>query len=113
MGIFIKIELWRRYCKQTFFALFLVAFILGLLYVYFMNSSVLKMAERNTNLVKLTEAKRQFQGLETIYINKLDQLNITYAKSLGFIEAEPNDYIYRDIAVAQSDNNHNYGSNPR
>jgi hypothetical protein len=110
MSVFLKIELWKRYCKQIFLALFLLVFVLGLLYVYFMNLAVLKTAERNTNLDKLTKIKRQFQNLEAIYINKMEELNISYAKSLGFVEAEPTDYIYREKSVAQVNN---YGQNYR
>ncbi|MBU1091980.1 hypothetical protein KKA27_03930 [Patescibacteria group bacterium] len=102
MGIFLKIELWEKYQKSLFMALFLIALVFGFSYVYFMNLAVLKTAERNDNLDKLSEAKMQFQGLETEYINKLEKLNVSYAKSLGFVEAEPDDYIYKQKTVAQT-----------
>lgn len=110
MNLFLKIELWKRYSKYLFSVLFLVVFIAGLFYVYFMNLAVIKTAERNVSLIKLVEVKRLFQEMETIYINKLEELNISYAESLGLIEAEPNEYIYRQKAVVQGND---YGQNFR
>jgi len=104
MRVFLKIELWKKYQKRLFVMLFLIAFVLGSLYVYFMNLAVFKTAERNYNLEKLSEVKMQFQELEIEYINKLEKLNISFAVSQGFIEAEPDNYIYKQKTVAQNSN---------
>jgi len=101
MQIFLKIELWKRYCKQLFLLLFFAIFVLSLSYIYFMNLAVLKTAERNINLMELSEVKSELQALEENYIAKLDKLDISHAKTMGFIEAEPTGYIYRDKIVVQ------------
>jgi len=110
MGIFTKTESWRGNSKYFFGGLLLAAFILGLVYVYFMNLTVLKIAESNANVKKLNEIKAESQNLEAIYINKLNELDISYARSLGFVEAEPLSYIYRQRTVVQGDT---YGENYR
>jgi len=99
-GIFFKKEIWKKYSQHLFLAFFLVVFVLGLFYVYFMNFAVLSMAERNSNLKKITEIKRDIQGLETQYIKKLEEFDIAYAKSIGFVESGPVGYIYRQKSVA-------------
>jgi len=99
--ILIKKESWSRYCKVFFASVFCVIFFLGLMYVYFINLAVIKTAERNKNLTRLSEIKREMQSLEQVYMEKLEQLDTAYAKTLGFIEAEPNKYIYREKVVAQ------------
>ena len=58
----------------------------------------------NDNLDKLTDIKNEFQSLENIYLDKLEQLNIPYAKSLGFVESEPNDYVRVYRFMAQNSN---------
>lgn len=98
--VFLKKQLWKRYCQYLFLALFLIVFTLGLLYIYFMNFAVLKTAERNLNFKKITEIKREIQGLETQYIKKLEEFDVSYARSIGFVESEPVGYIYRQKSVA-------------
>jgi len=99
-----KIEFWERYCKKLLVSLLLLIFVMGLSYVYFMNLAVLKTAERNSNSKKLSEVKQEFQNLEKVYIDKIGQLNISYAKSLGFVEAEPSGYVYKQQSVARANN---------
>lgn len=104
MRLLIKKEVWEKYSKFIFVILFLGVFFLGLFYIYAMNLAVLKTAERNDNLDKLTDIKNEFQSLENIYLDKLEQLNIPYAKSLGFVESEPNDYVRVYRFMAQNSN---------
>lgn len=98
--VFLKKQLWKRHGQYLFLVLFLVAFVMGLFYIYFMNFAVLKTAERNLNFKKITVIKREIQVLETQYIKKLDEFDLSYAKSIGFVESEPSGYIYRQKAVA-------------
>ncbi|MCF7835932.1 MAG: hypothetical protein K9M15_02310 [Candidatus Marinimicrobia bacterium] len=102
MNIFIKKELWNKYQKIVFALLFLVMVGLGASYICFMNVAVFKTAERDKNLSKLSETKTRFQELEIEYINKLEELSLVFAKSRGFVEAEPDNYIYKQKTVAQN-----------
>ncbi|PIS13320.1 MAG: hypothetical protein COT67_02300 [Candidatus Tagabacteria bacterium CG09_land_8_20_14_0_10_41_14] len=104
MNIFIKIETWGKYSKYLFGGLLLSAFILGFLYIYFMNLAVLKTAERNDNLRALTEIKREFQKVEADYITKLNRIDISYARNLGFVEAGPDGYISVSGIAAMGNN---------
>lgn len=101
MKVFTTTELWQQYSKYFFGGLFLIAFVSGLLYVYFLNLAVFKTAEKNDNWAKLSVIKGQLQNLEIVYISKLDEMDLSYARSLGFVEAEPVSYIYRQRTVAQ------------
>ncbi len=87
-----------------FLMLFLAIFSLAFLYVYFLNLAVLKTANRGTNLNKLAEIKREIQGLETVYMEKVSKLDLAYAWTLGYVEASPDKFIYRPKTVAQASN---------
>lgn len=97
-----KIETWMKYERYLFAALFAFALILAFLYVYFVNVAILKTAERNANLKKLTEVKVGLRELESSYLDTFNQLNLSYAQSLGFTEATPDKFIYRQKSVAQN-----------
>lgn len=99
-NVFLKKEIWKKYSQSLTLALFLVVFVMGLFYVYFMNFAVLKTAERNANLKKITEVKRDIQDLESQYIKKMEKLDVAYAKSIGFVESNPAGYIHRQKSVA-------------
>lgn len=101
--LFLKKELWKQHCRKVFLFLFVTCCIFSALYLYFMNLTVLKTAEHNINLIKLTEIKEKTQTFESAYITKLEELNINNANLLGFIEAEPSRYVYKEKSVAQGD----------
>ncbi|MBU1179170.1 hypothetical protein KKB69_02455 [Patescibacteria group bacterium] len=103
MFIFINKELWIKYGKYLFFAVFFVMFALSLCYVYLINLAVLKTATITKNLSYMNQLESRVQELEVAYIDKLGKLNIPYAKELGFVEAEPVSFIYVQRAVAQID----------
>ncbi len=105
MDVFIKNELWLKYRKHFFLMLFLTIFTLGFLHAYFLNLTVFKMAERRDNLNKLGEIKRNYQESEIAYIGLTHELDFSLAQSLGFVEATPSKFVYRQKAVAQQ----NYG----
>lgn len=88
-----------------FLMLFLTIFTLGVLQAYFLNLAVFKMAERQSNLDKLTGLKRACQESEIAYINLTHELDFSFAQSLGFVESTPDKFVYRQKAVAQE----NYG----
>lgn len=98
--IFLKKQLWKKYSQYFFWSLFAFVLMLGVLYLYFMNFAVLKTAERNINIKKITQVKRGTQGLEAEYIGRLEEFDVDYAKSIGFVESEPVSYIYRQKSVA-------------
>ncbi|MFH1979402.1 MAG: hypothetical protein ABII97_03405 [Patescibacteria group bacterium] len=110
INVFLKTELWKIYGKKVFGVLFLFVFIMGMMYMYFINLAVLKTAERKHNLSKLSEIRREFQELEMDYINKLNKLNISYAETLGFVESDPVGYIHTQKALVQG---YDYGKDFR
>jgi type II secretory pathway component PulM len=101
MGILIKNELWMRHRERLFFLLVLVIFFLAIFYIYFIHLTVAEIADRKTNLDSLAKLRSEVQGLEVDYISALGKLSIDNAKTLGFVEAEPEAYIYRQKALAQ------------
>ncbi|MFC1756830.1 hypothetical protein ACFLZC_01565 [Patescibacteria group bacterium] len=101
MSILLKKERWEEYSKYLFGVLFSFIFIISSCYIYFMNVEVLESAERNKNVIKLNEVKREVQGMEISYLDKFEKLNVSYAELLGFIEAEPVGYIYVQKSMAQ------------
>lgn len=88
-----------------FFGLFFSAVVLSVSYVYFMNLAVLQIAENKKNLSNLGEIKGIIREMETDYMKKIDNLDIARAEGLGFIEAEPSFYAYRQGEVAQANGN--------
>lgn len=101
MRVFIDKEIWDRFCKPFFAGAFSLVLIFSLLYVYFINLTVLKTAERTSNLTKLSILQTEFQELESFYIERVGQFNISYAHSAGFVDAEPQIYIQPQKTMVQ------------
>jgi hypothetical protein len=102
VNIFTKKEKWLKYSKGVFIGLFLVAFLFGVTYVYFMNLAILKVADMSKYEKELSSAKRKYQNLEVIYMDKLGELDISQATAMGFVESEPNSYIVKQKAVVHA-----------
>lgn len=91
-----------KYERYLFAAIFVFVFVLAVLYVYFVSVAILKTAERNANIKKLAETRVGLRELESSYLGTFNQLNLSYAQSLGFTEATPDKFIFRQKSVAQS-----------
>ncbi|MDD5032637.1 MAG: hypothetical protein PHC85_00755 [Candidatus Pacebacteria bacterium] len=105
MKVFTKNEIWKKYCGFMFSGLFFLAVVLSVSYVYFMNLMVIQIADGKKDLSSLNEIKGEIREMETIYMRQIDDLDISRAKDLGFVEAEPSLYAYRQGSVAQANGN--------
>ncbi|PCI28824.1 hypothetical protein COB55_03330 [Candidatus Wolfebacteria bacterium] len=80
----------RLYC--------ILAIVFGILfagYMYFVNSAVLQVVQRQTAEDTIRDLRAEVSELEFEYINSKNAITLTYAESQGFIAAKDTEFISR------------------
>ena len=76
-------------------------FIMSGFYVYFVNVAVFEIVDKKQNLSQLQELGLEQQQLEETYFKTLNQFNLEYAYSLGFVAQRQNDIAVRQTSMAR------------
>lgn len=87
---------WERRIIGTLGILFVI---LGILYIYFVTSSILHVAARQELLGKVVAAKTAVASLETRYFGKTQAITETYAHSIGFVAVAKETFVERNTAL--------------
>ena len=73
---------------------------LGLAYIYLVNTSVFLVNERRQNEEAISEVEAKLAVVETQYLAKMATIDKTLALSLGFVEAsKDSSFVYRDKII--------------
>jgi len=87
-------------------AIFAVFISLAILYVYFVNNAVHKIAEREKIEQSISELRSKIGELEFSYIKAQESVTLEYAETLGLIEAQNPKFVSRiDTGVVLTLNN--------
>ena len=87
---------WERRIVGTLSILFVA---LGILYIYFVTSSILHVAARQELLGKVVASKTTVALLETRYFGKTQAITETYARSIGFVAVAKESFVERNTAL--------------
>lgn len=95
-GIFSYALPWERRLVGIVGVLFVV---FGILYIYFVTSSILHVAARQELMGKVIAARTAVSTLETAYFAKTQTITEPYARSLGFVSASNQVFVERNTAL--------------
>ena len=93
---------WERRLAGAAGVLFVV---FGILYIYFVTSSIVHVAAREELMGKVVATQVSVSSLETQYFAKTQAITEAYAASLGFVAISNSDeaYVTRDTALTLHD----------
>jgi len=88
--------------QKKIFGLIMIAIIMiGILYVYFAGTTIFQIINKNNNTKHFQTISFQYQQLEENYLKLIDEVDLDYARSLGFVEQKKGDFAVRQTTVAQ------------
>jgi hypothetical protein len=99
-GILVYALPWERRIVGTVGALFVV---FGILYIYFVTSSILHVAARQELMGKVVATETAVSSLETSYFAKTQAVTEPYARSIGFVTASNVAFVQRNTALTLHD----------
>jgi len=89
------LKLNTEYHRSTFWALAGTAFVLILMYSYFVNASVLSVVERKSIEQELATASSRVAELESEYFTSINSITLSLALSSGFVETKTSAFVAR------------------
>ena len=94
-----KIE--NQGAKRLFGFVIFVIIMAGCFYLYFLGVTIKGIISSSNNVKHLQAVNYEYQQLEENYYKTLNQLDLEYAHSLGFVDQLKNEFAVREAVVAQ------------
>lgn len=69
-------------------------------YVYFVNSAIINVVERQKTEREIASVNSRVSNLESSYLALNDKISIDYAFSMGFVKVEKEKYVHRKTLSA-------------
>ena len=85
--------------KAFWYLVLFVVFFSGF-YIYFVNSAIINVVERQKIEREIASIGSRVSDLETSYLSLNNKINFDYALSLGFVKVEKEKYVYRKAQSA-------------
>lgn len=87
--------------KRILGLIMIAIIIVGILYVYFAGSTIFQIINKNNNIKHFQEISFRYQQLEESYLKIIDEVDLNYTYSLGFVEQKGGNFAVRQTTVAQ------------
>jgi hypothetical protein len=87
--------------KKIFGIVIFVIIMTGCFYLYFLGTAIKGIIENGNNVKYLQSAGYEYQKLEEKYFKIVGQIDINYARSLGFIDQSKSEFATREITMAR------------